>query len=145
MGAIRDKEGEIMSEKHAGGRPRMFETVEELDQKIDEYFDGGYDTYTIILKDGKQVEVPAVTLVGLALFLGFCDKQSLYDYQKREEFSCSIKRARAKVEAEYEKQLRFGQPTGAIFALKNFGWKDKQEVDQTVTHIGGKPTEYEED
>jgi len=25
--------------------------------------------------------------------------------------------------------------TGAIFALKNFGWKDKQEVEQTSTIV----------
>ena len=30
---------------------------------------------------------------------------------------------------EYEKALHGRSPTGAIFALKNFGWTDKQDVD----------------
>jgi hypothetical protein len=30
------------------------------------------------------------------------------------------------IEIEYEKQLRSGNVTGAIFALKNFGWRDTQ-------------------
>jgi len=30
---------------------------------------------------------------------------------------------------EYEKALQGHSPTGAIFALKNFGWRDKQDVE----------------
>ena len=30
---------------------------------------------------------------------------------------------------EYEKALHGRSPTGAIFALKNFGWTDKQDVE----------------
>ena len=30
---------------------------------------------------------------------------------------------------EYEKALQGRSPTGAIFALKNFGWTDKQDVE----------------
>lgn len=30
---------------------------------------------------------------------------------------------------EYEKALQGRSPTGAIFALKNFGWREKQDVD----------------
>ena len=35
------------------------------------------------------------------------------------------------VECEYEKRLAGQSPTGAIFALKNMGWKDKSEVEQS--------------
>ena len=37
------------------------------------------------------------------------------------------------VENRYEKALSQQGPTGAIFALKNMGWNDKQEVQ----HSGG--------
>ena len=36
------------------------------------------------------------------------------------------------IEREYEEQLQTGNPTGAIFALKNFDWKDKAEIEHTV-------------
>ena len=64
-------------------------------------------------------------------WLGFCDRQSLYDYEKREEFSCIIKSARLAVENDYELSLRSNSCTGAIFALKNMGWRDKTEVEQS--------------
>ena len=48
----------------------------------------------------------------------------------KKEFSYTIKRARLLIEILYEEQLQKGSPTGAIFALKNFGWKDRQEIVQ---------------
>ena len=67
-----------------------------------------------------------MTITGLALAVGFADRQSLYDYQARPEFSGVVKRARTVVENDYEKRLGLSSPTGAIFALKNMGWSDRQ-------------------
>ena len=55
-------------------------------------------------------------------------KQRLYE---KEEFSDSIKRLIEKKEANLEKGMLFGKinVTGAIFSLKQLGWKDKSEVD----------------
>ena len=36
-----------------------------------------------------------------------------------------------RIEREYEEQLQVGAPTGAIFALKNFNWKDVPLIDQS--------------
>jgi hypothetical protein len=69
------------------------------------------------------------TITGLCYYLGFCSKQNFYDYEKKPEFQDSIKRLRLKVESSYEKQLFKNSSTGAIFALKNFGWADKREID----------------
>lgn len=117
------------------GRPMKFETADELEAKIDEYFAGGYRKKTIRIgnkRDGyKEIEVPCITFTDLVLFLGFADRQSFYDYEKRSEFSCTMKKARTFIEREYEEQLMIN-PTGAIFALKNFGWRDKQEIDHTT-------------
>lgn len=72
-----------------------------------------------------------VCITGLALYLGFCDRQSLYDYQKRPAFESTIKWGRTLVENSYEKRLDNGYPTGAIFALKQMGWSDRQDINMT--------------
>lgn len=89
------------------------------------------------------------TITGLALALGFESRQSFYDYEKNPEFSYIVRKARLKVEQGYELRLFSGQPTGAIFALKNMGWKDKQEISSEdgsglllrVVYGGEKPVE----
>lgn len=128
------------------GRPALFETSEELDKKISEYYeyikgeskevpktktnkDGSVETSTEVIWL-REPEQPSIT--GLALFLGFESRQSLYDYEKNTEFSYSIKRAKLNVEKNYERYLLSQSATGAIFALKNFGWADKQELDHTT-------------
>lgn len=104
-----------------GGRPLKYEKPEDLEKVISEYF------------DHCIAESEHVTITGLALFCGFADKCSLYDYEKRTEFSHLIKRARTVVEYFYEKDLRTGFIfAGAIFALKNMGWADKQNIDHTT-------------
>jgi hypothetical protein len=78
-----------------------------------------------------------LTICGLVLHLGFCDRASFYNYEKYGEFSYTIKKARVRIEEYYEKKmLELRNPAGAIFALKNFGWVDRQEIEQT-THIDG--------
>jgi len=110
----------------AGGRPAMFKTVEEIQCKIDAYF----ESLEYEADDGMQSK-PA-TLSGLAYFLGFSDRTSLYEYKEKPEFTNTIKRARLYIESMYEQGLQSKNSTGCIFALKNLGWKDKQEVENTV-------------
>jgi len=129
----------------SAGRPAVFTTVEDFDKKVEEYYEyikgeSKEMPYTKKLKDGsietgtnlvwvREPEPPSIT--GLALFLGFESRQSLYDYEDKTEFSYSIKRAKLRVEKNYEKYLLSQSATGAIFALKNFGWADKQQVEQS--------------
>ena len=122
------------------GRPPKFETPEELDNMVEAYFMGlEYEN-----NEGKICYKPA-TLTGLALFLGFCDKQSLYDYQKKPDFSYSIKKARTMIEEGYERALLSRNSTGAIFALKNFNWSDKVQIeDATETDYTVEFPEFEE-
>ncbi len=100
------------------GRPAEYETPEAMQEAITDYIQTNH---------GK------LTITGLAYHLGFESRQSFYDYEKRELFSYTVKRARMFIENEYEKLLQSGNVTGAIFALKNFGWSDKQEIE----HSGG--------
>jgi hypothetical protein len=98
------------------GKPK-YETAEELQEAIDGYF---------ILETKYCIS-------GLCYYLGFESRQSFYDYEERELFSYTIKRARLRIEMAYEKQLHDSSCTGSIFALKNFGWKDKVETEHSGT------------
>jgi len=121
------------------GRPPIFDTNEELQSKIEEYFEKGLKKRTVLIgkaPNQQAIEIEVPTITGLALYLGFESRQSFYDYEKREGFSYTIKRARTIIEQEYEEQLQHGSTTGAIFALKNMGWTDK--IEQTLQG-GDKP------
>lgn len=118
-----------------GGRPALFETPEELNEAIRKYFEEDHKTRVVVVgkaPNNYEVILPVITVTGLALYLGFESRQSLYDYEDKKEFSYIIKRARLFIEEEYEEQLQHGNTTGAIFALKNMGWSDKTEVDHTT-------------
>lgn len=81
----------------------------------------------------KVVERP--TISWLALYLG-CDIETIKNYKLKDDFSRPIKEAYLKVQQSYEERLSWTTPTWAIFALKNFDWKDKTETDHTT---GWKP------
>lgn len=112
------------------GQPPIFATPEELQEKIDKYFEfikGKLKTN----KKGEtswETEPQPVTITGLCLYLGFESRQSFYDYGKNEKFSYTIRKAHQRVELSYEKNLRAQNVAGSIFALKNLGWKDKVET-----------------
>lgn len=113
-------------------RPAKYLTPEELQKKVDEYFVSWYRKKKMYNSDGREYEVPAITITDLAIFLWFESRQSIYDYAERWDFSYIIKRAQLFVEREYEERLAGNSPTGAIFALKNMWWKDKSEVDTNL-------------
>ncbi len=98
------------------GRPPVFETPDQFEAKAKEYI-------KLSIEHSEKI-----TITGLALFMGFESRQSLFDYGKKQDFSYVVKRAKLAVENSYEGN---GQ-TIDIFALKNMGWVDRQEVDQTI-------------
>ena len=104
------------------GRPLKFKTVEELQEKIDVYFD--------------ETEDDEWTITGLAMALDTY-RDVLIDYQDGKydeddkDFSNAVKKAKLKVENGYEIDLKKHGRSGTIFALKNFNWKDKNETDIT--------------
>lgn len=107
-----------MSENKVG-KPLKFKTVEELQKKIDDYF------YSC------NEESEPITITGLALALD-TTRETLCDYEEKDEYSDAIKKAKLMVQHAYEKRLVKRGNGGDIFALKNFGWKDKSEVDNTL-------------
>lgn len=113
-----------MKQKNPVGRPRAIPSPEEFDARVDGYIDLC-----------KQAGEP-ILLTGMILALGLTSKEAFYNYETYEGFSDSVKRARMLVEMEYEKRLNMApSATGPIFALKNFGWKDKQEIETTVVEV----------
>lgn len=106
--------------KHPGGRPRAYTSPEEMQQDIDLYF------FTC------EKEKRPKTMSGLANALRM-DRKSLLNYKNRDRFFHTVKKAREIVQQYVEEYLFQGKNTaGAIFNLKNnFGWKDKQEVEQS--------------
>lgn len=103
------------------GRPRAFKSVEEVEEKINAYFN-----YC------EEKEKP-YTMSGLAYYLGI-DRKTLLNYSKNEEYFHTIKKARDKVQMQLEENALSNKanPTFTIFNLKNnFDWKDKMEVEKT--------------
>jgi hypothetical protein len=106
--------------ENKGGRPLKFKTPEELQTKIEDYF------------DTRTRQARRYTVAGLCRWLK-CGRDLLIDYNKKDQFSDTIKDAKLRIEEQLEEILISGQPcTGIIFNLKNnFGWKDRQEIESS--------------
>lgn len=116
------------------GKPPIYNNAEDLCNKINEYF----ESLLITKEDSEELEfASSPTITGLALYLGFASRQSIYDYADKEDYSYIIKRAQLVIESNYEEMLLSKASTGSIFALKNMGWKDKTETEHSGEIKGG--------
>jgi hypothetical protein len=112
------------------GRPLKFQTVEDLQAAIDAFFDSIAEPRVI----GETIYQEPATITGLALALGL-SRQALCNYEVREEFVDTVKTAKLRCENYAERQLFIGKSaTGPIFALKNFGWSDAQDINLGGQH-----------
>lgn len=107
------------------GQPPIYKNAKDIEDKINQYFES-------LLNEDKDTYEIRPTITGIALYMGFASRQSLYDYAKKEEYSYIISRAKLVVEMSYEEMLLSKASSGAIFALKNMDWKDKTETDHTT-------------
>ena len=126
----------------SAGRPRQYETVEELEELIEDYFQSCWvDKVTESTDKNGACTMSTVTyqnrpytVTGLALHLNLT-RQGLINYQERPEFVDTITRAKTKVEMGYEETLFTKNANGASFGLRsNFNWEDK-----TTRVIAGDP------
>jgi len=102
-----------------------FKTPGDFNKKIEKYFNSL-----------KEKEMP--TKGGLSLFLGIT-KDSLGDYEKRKNYSYSLKRAYNLIEDVWTQKLAGQSVAGVIFYLKNAfkkDWRDRYDTDITS---GNKP------
>ena len=119
---------------HPGGRPLKFDSVEALQDKIDDYF----ETEAWSGEGDKKFFAPTVS--GLAYHLDVTT-ETLRNYESRDEFFATIKKAKQRIENALERRLYGRDVTGTIFNLKNnFGWKDKSE--HAITGKDGGPVEF---
>ena len=106
------------------GRPLQFSSSEEMQEKIDSFFNACIQ------------EKEPFTVTGLCLALDL-DRSTLIDYARRPAFTNTIKQAKMRIENFCEKELFSNKPntTGVIFNLKhNFRWSDRSSIEvQTDT------------
>lgn len=97
-------------------RIKLFSSPKDLKAKIEKYFN-----------DCEKKKIP-VSITGLALALK-TNRQTLINYANRDEYADLIANAKLRVENAYEIRLIENGRAGDIFALKNFGWTDKHEIE----------------
>jgi len=97
-------------------RPLKFSTPEELETKVNEYFN----------------TAPKPTLSGLAVFLDV-ERETLYNYKERDGFFDTIKKAQDRMAAIFEERAVYSdkQVAGVIFVMKNMGYKDSQSFEHS--------------
>lgn len=97
------------------GQPRLFKSAADLQERVDNYF--------AYAEENKK----PYSIAKLALYMG-CDRQTIYNYEKDQEYFDIIKKAREKCIANLEERLlEFGN-AGQIFIAKNYGYTDRQEI-----------------
>lgn len=147
------------------GRPLKFESVEELEKKIQEYFESctkeewtdiderdeeGNFIYEDVVDEKdprvlgkvKQKHIKRlvfwkpISVTGLAVALD-TTRETLLDYQENAEFSDTIKKAKQFIENYVEEGLLGGKinPAAGIFNLKN-NWKRWKDEMHQVTVPG---------
>jgi hypothetical protein len=106
---------------HAGGRPLKFQDPIAFDKMIDDFFINCEET-------GHKP-----TIEHLAVYMN-CNHETLSDYEVREQFSASVKKARRRcLDWLISQGLDARNPAMHIFLAKNnYGYKDKQEIDTNI-------------
>lgn len=104
------------------GRPAIYSSPEELQKKIDDFFMWCEESERVPLQDE------------LAYFLGFSSRQSLTDYQKREDFSYIIERAKLRCGIEINQlglQNKLNAQLVKLNLSSNYGYSDKAEIEHS--------------
>lgn len=105
---------------HPGGRPPKFTNVDDLQLLIDNYFNE--------IENSDEI----ADIEGMCMRLDI-SRETLNQYQQKEEFSDAIKRAKTKI-FQIKKQMAMkGRLNPIIFifdAKNNHNYVDKQEIEQ---------------
>lgn len=128
-----------------GGRPPQYDSPDAMQADIEAYFltcgprpisfidaNTGETEYARDKNGALVIQDNPPTMNGLAYALGFTSRQSLADYEKKDEFAYPVKRAKLRMKQYWEGRLNGASPAGAIFWMKNHdGLVDKLEHEMT--------------
>ncbi len=139
------------------GRPALYETPEQLQAAVDQYFEGCegellYDKKGNPLTDrqGNQRRGgKPPTVSGLSMALGFKDRQTFSRQRRRSlAFNDVVLEARSRIEEFWERALFNGDTyLGAVFMLVLcFGWNrsdttDPQQIGGPIVRVINRPQE----
>lgn len=124
------------------GRPVLYSTPAELQKLIDKYFqDCKNNKSDFVTKEGKILKVsnPLVPCIaGCAHAIGM-DRSTFYDYELKDEFSYTIKKARNYIISTWESKMvnTNANAGGIIFAGKNYGYNDTQKIQHSGSIVTG--------
>lgn len=111
-----------MQKPKKSGRPRIYENPDDMFAAGEAYI------------AQQTIEGGPVSVTGLAYALGLSSREALMVYERRPEYTDVVRRLKLACERYYEDYLTSGNnAAGAIFALKNMGWRDRHDID----HGGG--------
>jgi len=140
-------------------RPLKFQSLEELDKKIQDYFNSCFEDKwfdvekrskkgkLLLDKNGKpkttpilkKVQIKPISITGLAVALN-TSRQTLLNYEEKEIYFDTIKKAKDFIENYVEDGMLSGKipVAGAIFNLLNNwgGWVNRTETKQEHTIKG---------
>lgn len=138
---------------HAGGRPPMYKSADEMQKVIDKYFKD-CEGKPLLDDEGKvmldKYDKPIIvgqkppTVTGLALALGFTSRLALLNYQDKDEFFNTVTRAKARCE-EYAESRLFDKDgaNGAKFSLANNFRDWAEKTDTTIRNPDGESFKIE--
>lgn len=126
------------------GRPMKFKSPEELEKKIESYFDW-CDSRTrvkhLVTKDGVHEVVESFprpyTVEGLAVYLK-TNRQTLLNYNDKDGFFDIIEQARVRILAnkvEGGLDRTYDSGVAKFMLINNYGFKDKQETTEDDKNI----------
>lgn len=129
--------------KNKGGRPMLYDKVEDLQKDIQDYFNSCWqykfnkDGEVVVDEYGNPIWMQTIpyTMSGLAFAIGM-DRRTLLNYEKRDEFFPTINEARKIVERYAETRLYDKDGVnGAKFNLQNNfkDWEDKKKIDGNMS------------
>ena len=113
------------------GRPVLYETAEQMQAVIERYC-------AECEKDKRPL-----TITGLAFALGMT-RQSLLNYEDKDEFFATVTLAKTRVELWVESQLFVGNTAGAKFSLQNNfkAWNDTQNFNVNARRRNMREEQY---
>jgi len=128
---IEDEDG------YYAGCPPYYTDAEEMEKRINEYFDLCDEGQQITRWNPKKKEAETLirqvpyTVPGICNYLGFDHRNALRDYGMKPAFSSTIARARQRIEQQRVELALLGEHDArfSMFDLtNNFGYKAEQDI-----------------